>query len=238
MNKIRLAGMATLAVLGGIAVGGCGTAPTAATQSAAHSSSAGDAAAAVKGTAGRNLPCFPADIAAVAVVRPGTAPATLDRLGARPLARVASTQGQELAFFHATSPTGAPALTSTLAARRAASAALATNPAMVPADASLQSCDYLLRDRPAAQPYITAAINAAVASHIAPSASAVRTRLNIVQIGDNPLQHGSLVIVLLLEGKATPTGPQGHLVYGPYTSVFVALNRTTKQVTGTASGTW
>lgn len=81
-------------------------------------------------------------------------------------------------------------------------------------DPSLQSCDMLLADRPTARPYITAAIDAAVADGMAGSAASLRANLSGIEIGDNPLPPGSLVAVLVVAG-APPGTIEGHTVDGP-----------------------
>jgi hypothetical protein len=95
-----------------------------------------------------------------------------------------------------------------------------------------------LQNRPAAQPYIGAAIGAAVRHGLAPSARQLRAGLEIVLIGDNPLRPGSLVVTLLISGPTVGTSLTGHPVYGAYRPIFVLLSRGTRQVTGVATGSW
>jgi hypothetical protein len=175
----------------------------------------------------RHMPsCRPADIAAVAVVRAGVTRAELATLTPRPLAVLPDVHTGELAFLHAAA---VPATADAATFRRSYQ--------MVPADPALQSCDYMLRDRPAAQPFVQAAMRAAVARGLVTSASSLRARLAVTEIGDNPLASGSLVVVLLLDGA--PVGSvAGHIIYGPYQSVFAVLDRASMQVTGVGSGTW
>lgn len=225
MNKTLLAGVAVIGVL---ATAGCGASHANATRPLTHLHNAGPSSA-VKGSIPKIPDCRPHDIASVAVIRSGASPASLSRINPRPLARIADTgNGKELAFFNATNFP---------AAGNGANSLFSAGPELVPADPALQSCQHVLQDRPGAQPYVTAAINAAIAWGVAPSASSLRASLNSVEIGDDPLQHGSLVIELLLNG--TPSaGPNGHTVNGIGPSVFVVLDRASRNVTGTAVGTW
>ena len=228
MRKAMLA----VAVIAAVAVAGCGAASGTATQSSMRKQATAPALAAknspaIKGSLPRLPSCGPHDIASVALVRAGTSTASLDRLANRPMAHLmTSSHGSELAFFH-------PETTSAPGA-----AIFSVGAEEVPADRTLQSCEYMLQDRPAAQPYVTAAIDAAAARHIAPSAPALRRRVNVVLIGDNPLQSGTIVVLLLVEGAPSKSGPNGQVVYGPDSSIFVVLNRTTKRILGAAAGTW
>jgi hypothetical protein len=227
MKKTMLAGTVLTAVL---AAAGCGAGQSghsaAARQGTGENSTAGQALA-VKGHLARLPDCKPHDVAAVAVVRLGISPAALGRAGIKPAARLtSSSDGRVLAFFqpHASLSAG--------------NAVFSTGPEMVPADPSLQSCDYLLKDRPAAQPYVTAAIDAAAASGIASSPGSLRSKVDTVLLGDNPLQSGSVVVILLVEGPLVARGPNGQKGYGPDSSVFVTLDRSTMHSTGVAAGTW
>jgi hypothetical protein len=151
----------------------------------------------------------------------------LDRISTRQLARLVSvSSGEDLAFFHSG------------ASVSAAHSVFASGPKLVPADPALQSCEYLLEDRPAAQPYITAAIDAAAARGLAKSATSLRSKVNVVLIGDNPLQQGALVVVLLVSGSPSKSGPNGQIIFGPDSSIFVVLDRDTKAISGVAAGTW
>jgi hypothetical protein len=226
MNKTLLVGVTVIGVL---AAAGCGASHANAARPLTHLHNAAGPSSAVKGSIPKIPGCGPHDIASVAVIRSGASLTSLSRINPRPLARIADTSnGKELAFFNAT---GFPA------AGNGASSVFSVGPELIPADPALQSCQRVLQDRPGAQPYIAAAVNAAIARGVAPSASSLRASLNTVEIGDNPLQHGSLVIELLLNG--TPSaGPNGHTVYGTGPSVFVVLDRASRNITGTAVGTW
>jgi hypothetical protein len=120
----------------------------------------------------------------------------------------------------------------------AGAAALFTGPyQIVPDDPSLQSCDLLLADRPAAQPFSTAAIAAAVADGMARSAASLRADLSGIEIGDNPFVPGSLVVVLVVAGA--PQGTVGGItVDGPNSSIIVIVNHASMTATGIAQGTW
>jgi hypothetical protein len=179
-----------------------------------------------KGDIGQpDLPCRPTDIATMAVAAPGVAVSSIASLNPAPLTVVTDTSGGELAFYHS-----AVTLPSDVTA-------LFTSTDLVAADPGLQSCDYLLSDRPAAQPFIQAAISAAVSRDLAPPAAVLSASVSGVEIGDNPVTPGSLVVILLVTGA--PQGSvAGHIVYGPYTSIFVLMNRDTISITGVGHGTW
>jgi hypothetical protein len=167
---------------------------------------------------------MPADVARVVVAAPGVTASALTSLSPAPLAIVDDSSGT-LAFFH------------TDATLSSEAAPLVSSSALVPTDPVLQSCNYLLSDVPAAQPFIKAAIAGAVADNLAPSAASLSASLAAVEIGDNPVTSGSLVIILLVSG--VPQGSvDGHTVDGPESSIFVLLNRDTLAVTGTGPGTW
>jgi hypothetical protein len=225
----RLTKSMTIAVLAmaGIGAVACGAAHPAASGAARSSLSRDAVGGAVKGHVftSATTSCRPSDVAAVAVVRAGTSQAALARLAPRPLATLTDARSGELAFFH-------PA---TMAA--ANNTALFRKPAeLVPAAPKLQSCDYLLRDRPAAQPFIRAAISAAVTRGLARSAASLRGKLEMTEIGVNPLAPGSLVVTLLLNGPRTGS-VAGHAIYASYRPIFVVLNQGSRHVTGAGAGT-
>jgi len=178
-----------------------------------------------KAQAGGGLPCEPASVAAVAVVQAGVTASALSALSPPPLAVVADNGTGDVAFFHS-------------GHTPASNAALFTGSYQtVPDDASLQSCDTLLADRPAAQPFITATIAAAVTDGMASSAASLRANLSGIEIGDNPLAPGSLVVVLVVAGA--PQGTTGGItVDGPNSSIIAILNQATTAVTGISEGTW
>jgi hypothetical protein len=228
MNKAMLA----VAVIAAVAVAGCGAASGSGAQSSSRKETTASTLAAkdspgVKGSLPRLMSCGPRDIASVALVRAGTSKASLERLANRPMAQLTMTSGgSELAFFH-------PGTTSAPGA-----AVFSVGAQEVPADRALQSCEYMLSDRPAAQPYVTAAIDAAAARRIASSARSLRGRVNMVMVGDNPLQPGTLVVLLLVEGAPSKSGPNGQVIFGPDSSIFVVLDRGSMRVLGAAAGTW
>jgi hypothetical protein len=213
-------------IAAGIAIAGCGTSAKSASPSYPRPAVAGKEPALAQSRAGGPARCGPGEIAAVSVIRPGVAPAALGRLQPRPLALLADHgSGGELAFF---SPAQLPSGGTGIPLSR---------PAPVLQDPRLQSCEYLLQDRPAAQPYIAAAVAAAVRHGLAASARKLRARLEIILIGDNPLRSSSLVVTLLVSGPKIGT-IGGHAVYGPYRSIFAVLSRATRNVTAVAAGTW
>jgi hypothetical protein len=178
-----------------------------------------------KAQAGGGLPCEPTSVAAVAVVQSGVTASALSTLSPPPLAVVDDNGTGNVAFFHSVHTP-------------ASNAALFTGAYQtVPDDPSLQSCDTLLADRPAAQPFITAAIAASVADGMASSAASLRANLSGIEIGDNPLVAGSLVVVLVIDGG--PQGTTGGItIDGPNTSIIVILNQASMAVTGISQGSW
>jgi hypothetical protein len=100
--------------------------------------------------------------------------------------------------------------------------------------ASLHSCDMMLSDRPAAQPLITAAVGAVAQRGYVRSATALRSELQEVLIGDNPLRAGSVIVTLLIPGPARQlaNGPVVHTL-NAYT---VIEDQSTRQPTGVAPG--
>lgn len=172
-----------------------------------------------------NLPCMPADVARLAVAAPGVAASTLTALNPAPLTIVDDSTSGMLAFFR------------TEVALPSSAATLFTSSSLVPTDPSLQSCDYMLSDRPAAQPFIQAAIAAAVTRNLAPSTASLSASISGVEIGDNPATPNSIIVILLVTGAPQAT-VNGHTVYGPYSSIFVIMNRATMTITGVGQGGW
>ncbi|HEV2373546.1 MAG TPA: hypothetical protein VGS19_15405 [Streptosporangiaceae bacterium] len=173
------------------------------------------------------MSCMPGEITAVSAVRPGSTRAGLRHLAPWPLAQFTDSVSGELAFF---SPPRLPVV--------GAGSPLAHAPAAVMADRRLQSCEYLMQDRPAAQPYIAAAINAAVSRGLDRSVIHLRANVQMVLIGDNPLRPDSLVVTLLTTGRKVATDPLGHTIYGPYRAVIAMVNKASRHVTGVGTGTW
>ena len=178
-----------------------------------------------KGDLHSTLSCEPANVGSVAVVQSGVSASALSALDPSPLAVVADAATGRVAFFHSSATPTA----------NAASAMFTGAYQIVPDDPSLQSCDLLLADRPAAQPFITAAISSVVANGMAASASSLRANLAGIEIGDNPLATGSLVVVLLVT-RASQGTVAGHTIYGPDSSVFVILNQADMAVPASAKG--
>lgn len=173
-----------------------------------------------------NLPCKPAEVATMAVVARGTGAPALSRLRPAPLATVHDSRGGELAFFPANAGLGS-----------GTASIFASSARKVPADPGLQSCDYLLSNRPAARPFVKAAIAAAVARGLAPSTRSLTKSLAGIEIGDSPVAVGSLVVILLVPGA--PQGIlAGHTVLGPDSSIFVIMNRDNQAITGVGHGSW
>lgn len=73
---------------------------------------------------------------------------------------------------------------------------------------ALHSCDMMLSDRPAAQPLISAAEQAAVSHDLVASASDLQSKLQEVLISDNPADPGSVIVTLLEQGPVHPSSAQ------------------------------
>jgi hypothetical protein len=235
MSSVRL-----LLVAGSVALGAIGLLSGCAPGGPARTAAAGGGHAArsalhTKGRAAKGdvgfLSCGGATLGQVAVMRSGMSTANLaSQVHAQVRAQVTdSTQGH-LVFLRGQDISPA-ALTGTPFTRVADVMAQSADPA-------LRSCDYLLSDRPAAQPFVRAALTAAYAHGMAPSATALRAELQMVMVSDNPLRPGSLIVTMLIPGPmqsaATATMPA---LYG-LNSIIVVMNRTGAAVTGIASGRW
>ncbi len=227
MNSLRHGAVPAILILTVLGAAGCATSGHPNTASAV-SRTGNDKSIGLhsKGHAYSSLSCKPANVATVAVMRSGAATSAVSGLSPRPLAVVHDIAIGQVAFFHSDAiPAGSAAAVFTSSYR------------IVADDPSLQSCDMLLADRPAAQPFIKVAIAAAVAHGMAHSVSSLRANLSGIEIGDNPVASGSLIVVLLVAGA--PQGTiAGHKVYGPNSSIIVILNRTGRAITGIGRGAW
>lgn len=180
-----------------------------------------------KGDEHSTLSCEPANVAAVAEVQSGVTASALSALSPPPLAVVTDSGTGSIALFHSAFT---PPAASTTAVFSGAFQ-------IVPDDPSLQSCDILLADRPAAQPFIITAVTTAVADGMAESEATLRANLAGIEIGDNPLASGQLVVVLVVSGPPQGT-VDGHAVEGADSSIFVLINQATMTVTGISQGNW
>lgn len=66
--------------------------------------------------------------------------------------------------------------------------------------ARLQSCDMLLGDRPADQPFISAALSAVARQGYVTSAAHLKSKLLEILVSDNPAANGSVIVTLQAEG--------------------------------------
>ena len=176
-----------------------------------------------------HLTCTPATIGYAGLVLPGQALAVQNALGSAILAQVTDSASGTIVI--ARSANGVPA-----------AAQLAYFSQWRPVrsqsqQASLQTCDMLLSDRPAAQPIINAAI-AAVARHgYVPSAATLRSELQEVLISDNPVAVDSVIVTLLVQGAVVPNPPgaSGPVVHS-LDAYTVIVQQSTGQPTGVARG--
>lgn len=172
--------------------------------------------------------CTPITIGYVGVVRPGEAQAAQNALGSALLAQLTDS------------------VSGTIDVTRSANGMSATTqstyfsqwkPVLSQSEqASLQSCEMLLSDRPAAQPIIDAAVSA-VAQH-GYVASALRSELQEVFVADNPLTAGSVIVALLVPGPVVPNPPGasgGPVVHG-LDAFTVIMQQSTDEPTGVAQG--
>lgn len=103
---------------------------------------------------------------------------------------------------------------------------------------ALLSCDYLLADKPAEQPVVTAAIRAVVKAGYMRSAAWARHQLLIVTVSDNPLtplKAGHVIVTLMFNGGPCQKLPNGPTVCG-YITDTVLETWPGATVTGTARG--
>jgi hypothetical protein len=182
----------------------------------------------VKGTTLKPT-CTPTTVGYVALVRPGQVPAARSALGSARLAEVTdsasgtvviarSTNGMHAADWSTYFSQWEPVLSQSR-------------------QASLQSCDMLLSDRPAAQPIVNAAIAAVARQGYVSSAAALRSELQVVLISDNPVAADSVIITLLVPGAVVPNPPgaRGPVVHS-LDAYTVIVQQSTGQPTGVARG--
>jgi hypothetical protein len=176
-----------------------------------------------------NLTCTPTTIGYVGLVRPGQAQAAENALGSTLLAQL--TDSASGTIIIARSVNGIPsAAQSTYFSQWAPVLSQSQQ-------ASLQSCDMLLSDRPAAQPIITAAIAAVAQRGYVSSAATLQSELQEVLISDNPVAADSVIVTLLVPGAVVPNPPgaSGPVVYS-LDAYTVIVQQSTGQPTGVARG--
>ena len=103
---------------------------------------------------------------------------------------------------------------------------------------ALLSCNYLLADKPADQPVVTAAIRAVVKAGYMRSAVRARRQLLIVTVSDDPLTlltAGHIIVTLMFNGGPCQKLPNGPTVCG-YITDTVTETWPGATVTGTARG--
>ena len=105
-------------------------------------------------------------------------------------------------------------------------------------DPALHSCDYLLSDRPDAQPLIHSAIQAAAHNGLVPSAADLRGELQMAMISDNPLRSGSLIVTLLIPGSRQPPPAAGAPPVRTLQAIIAVMDRAGRSVTGISKGNW
>jgi hypothetical protein len=102
--------------------------------------------------------------------------------------------------------------------------------------ARLKSCNMLLSDRPADQPFITAALAAVAKQGYVTSAAQLKSKLLEILVSDNPAANGSIIVTLHAEGGPIYQSANGAPPAGVYL-VYTALeNVSNAHVTGVALG--
>jgi hypothetical protein len=213
--------------LGAFAIWGIMTA-VAAARCASHSSISRASGEIVKGSI-PNLTSTPTTIGYVGLVHPGQAQAVQNALGSALLAQVTDSASGTVVI--ARSANGIPA------------AAQSTyfsqwKPVLSQSQqASLQSWDMLLSDRPTAQPIIDAAIAAVAQEGYVSSAGTLQSELEEVLISDNPVVPDSVIVTLLVPGAVVPNPPgaSGPVVHS-LDAYTVIMQQSTGQPTGVARG--
>jgi hypothetical protein len=182
----------------------------------------------VKGTT-PHPKCTPTTIGYVGLVHPGQAQAARNALGSAQLTQVTDSASGTVVIARSANGIHAAAQPTYFSQWK---------PVLSQSQqASLQSCDMLLSDRPAAQPIINAAI-AAVAQHgYASSAAALRSELQEVLISDNPVAVDSVIVTLLVPGAVVPNPPgaSGPVVHS-LAAYTVIMQQSTNRPTGVARG--
>jgi hypothetical protein len=160
--------------------------------SALHARAVSAAGASTKGDI--VLPrCGPTTIGYVGVVRAGKASAARRVLGQTLVTSVADAASGQLDFARLPSGISSPAGSDF--ARWA--------PVLAQSRQSrLHSCDMLLSNRPAARPIINAAEAAVARNGYIASAARLRSELQEVLISDNPVAPHSVIVTLLVPGRA------------------------------------
>jgi hypothetical protein len=127
--------------------------------------------------------CTPTTIGYVGVVRPGEALAARTALGSALLAEVTNSTSGPIDIARSANGISTAVQSGYFSQWQ---------PVLSQSQqASLQSCDMLLSDRPAAQPLITAAMAAVAQDGYATSAAALKSELQEVLIADDPVAAGS-----------------------------------------------
>jgi hypothetical protein len=106
----------------------------------------------------------------------------------------------------------------------------------MPREKDLRSCLYLMGNRPAAQPLIRTAV-AAIARHgYVTSASRLRSELQEVLISDNPAAQGSLIVTLMITGRAYKPAAKGAPTLHRTQSYTAIMSTSGGHVTAVAAG--
>jgi hypothetical protein len=106
----------------------------------------------------------------------------------------------------------------------------------LPRQADLRSCYDLMTNRPAAQPLIRTAMAAVVRRGYAASTARLRTELQEVLISDNPAVADSVIVTLMVPGRAYHPIAKGAPLLHRMASYTVIMTEPGRQVSGVADG--
>ena len=193
-----------------------------------HSSISRASGEIVKGSV-PNLTYTPTTIGYVGLVHPGQAQAVQNALGSALLAQVTDSASGTVVI--ARSENGIPAADQSTYFSQ-------WKPVLSQSQqASLQSWDMLLSDRPTAQPIINAAVAAVAQEGYVSSAATLQSALQVVLISDNPVAADSVIVTLLVPGAVVPNPPgaSGPIVHS-LDAYTVIVQQSTGQPTGVARG--
>lgn len=207
---------------------------------AAHLTPARDGQAGTTSLPSLNCESVNPVIGYIGAARPGAATQARKALGSALLAQVNDTASGILEFSRPPGgfwyPSGSALVPALSGARRSALFTRWLPVREMSRHGDLRSCLYLMNDRPQAQPLIRAAVAAVARSGYMQSAARLSAELQQVLISDNPLVRNSVIVTLMITGKAYRPIAKGAPTLHR-TALFTAImNTTTRQVTGTSEG--
>jgi hypothetical protein len=176
----------------------------------------------------------------IGVPRTGDITEARQALGTALLAQVDGSAGGSLALIRPPStfwyPNGAPVTHAMSATQRANLFSRWLPVRALPRQEDLRSCLYLMTDRPAAQPLIRAAVAAVARDGYVTSAARLRSELQEVLISDNPVARGSVIVTLMVTGRAYTPMAKGAPTLHRTASYTAIMSASGAHVTGAAEG--